>query len=407
MKLLFLTLGLLLAAIYVGSIALDDPGFILIGYHGQVLRTSFVFFALCIILAGILLYYAVRLLANLWATPKKMGDWNADRKEKKAQKSLSKGFAALAEGNWETAERSLSHDAAISDRLSYIHYLGAAQAAQSMGKVEKRDNYLQLAHSSAPEADVAVGITRAELQMKEGQNEMARITLEELLNGNRNHPRILKLLSEIYTTNGDWNPLQPLLKRLRKNRALPSEELDSLESKTWTGMLNGSAADITAMKETWATVPKKLKEEPDLLYSFLEKLAHSADNSEAIPLLEKALRNNWDDRLVILYGIANGANPAKQLEHAEKWLPAHKDDHHLLSVLGTLCNKNELWGKAKHYLETAIEFGAGPEVYRQLSETLENMGEVEEASECCKKGLYLATDQSQSIMVVKEALIKS
>ena len=61
MRLLFITLALLLAAIYVGSIALDDPGFILIGYHGQVLRTSFVFFALCIMLAGVLLYYAVRL----------------------------------------------------------------------------------------------------------------------------------------------------------------------------------------------------------------------------------------------------------------------------------------------------------------------------------------------------------
>ncbi len=401
MKLLFLTLGLLLAAIYVGSIALDDPGFILIGYHGQVLRTSFVFFALCTILAGILLYFAVRFLANLWSAPKKVGNWNADRKEKKAQKSLSKGYAALTEGNWEAAERTLSHDATISDRLSYIHYLGAAQAAQSMGKVDKRDNYLQLAHNSAPQADVAVGITRAELQLQEGQNEMARITLEELLAGNRNHPRILKLLSEVYTANGDWDSLQPLMKRLRKTHAIPSEDLDSLESSIWVGKLNGTAADVTTMKETWTTVPKKLKEDPDLLYSYLEKLSHSADNADAVPLIEKALSKNWDDRLVSLYGIANGANPAKQLERAEKWLPAHEDDHKLLSVLGTLCNKNELWGKAKHYLETAIEFGAGPEVYRQLADTLGKMGETEEASECCKKGLYLATDQSQGVAVIK------
>ncbi len=401
MKLLFITLALLLAAIYVGSIAMDDPGFIIIGYHGQVLRTSFIFFALCTILAGILLYYAVRLLANIWSSPKRVGNWNADRKEKKAQKSLSKGYAALAEGNWEAAEKSLSHDAKISDRLSYIHYLGAAQAAQSMGKVEKRDDYLQLAHSSAPEADVAVGITRAELQMQEGQNEMARITLEELLANHRNHPRVLKLLSEIHVTNGEWASLQPLLKRLRKNKALPPEELQSLENQTWAGLLNGSSADITEMKETWATVPKKLKEDPDLLFAYLEKLTNSPDNAEAVPLIEKALNKNWDNRLVSLYGMANGANPAKQLERAEKWLPTHQDDHKLLSILGKLCNKNELWGKAKHYLETAIEFGAGPEVYRQLADTLEKMGESEEASECCKKGLHLATAQSQEISVVK------
>ena len=401
MKLLFITLALLLAAIYVGSIAMDDPGFILIGYHGQVLRTSFVFFALCIILAGILLYYTVRFLANLWATPKKVGEWNADRKEKKAQKSLSKGFAALAEGNWETAERSLSNDASISDRLSYIHYLGAAQAAQSLGKVDKRDNYLQLAHSSAPQADVAVGITRAELQMQEGQYELARITLEELLAEHPNHPRVLKLLSEIHVANKNWDSIRPLLKRIRKNKVLPVDKLDSLEKQTWFGLLKAAASDITAIKETWATVPKKLKEDPDLLFTYLDSLTHSPDNAEAVPLIEKALSKNWDDRLVELYGIANGANPAKQLEKAEKWLPAHEDDHKLLSILGTICYKNELWGKAKHYLETAIEFGAGPEVYRQLADTLEKMGETEEASEYCKKGLHLATDRKQEMTVVK------
>ena len=270
-----------------------------------------------------------------------------------------------------------------------------------MGNVEKRDDYLQLAHTSAPQADVAVGVTKAELQMKEGQNELARITLEELLSGNRNHPRILKLLSEIHVANNDWASLQPLIKRLRKNKALTTEELGSLEFKTWTGVLNGSAGDSTILKETWSTVPKKLKEDPDLLFTYLEKLANSPDSAEAVPLIERALSKNWDDRLVTLYGMANGANPAKQLEHAEKWLPAHEDNHRLLSILGKLCNKNELWGKAKHYLETAIEFGAGPEVYRQLAETLENMGESEEASNCCKKGLYLATDQSQEIVVAK------
>jgi len=401
MKLLFITLALLLAAIYVGSIALDDPGFILIGYHGQVLRTSFVFFALCIILAGILLYYAVRFLANLWSAPKKVGEWNSDRKEKKAQKSLSKGFAALAEGDWEAAERSFSHDADISDRLSYIHYLGAAQAAQSMGKVDKRDDYLQLAYSSAPKADVAVGITRAELQMQEGQNELARITLEELLAAYPNHPRVLKLLSELHLTNEDWDSIKPLHKRIRKNKVMLADELESLEKQTWAGLLKGSSADITAMKEIWTTIPKKLKEDPDLLFTYLDRLTHSPDNAEAIPLIEKALNKNWDDRLVELYGTANGANPAKQLEKAEKWLPAHEDDHKLLSVLGTLCFKNELWGKAKHYLETAIEFGAGPEVYRQLADTLEKMGESEQASECCKKGLYLATDRSKAMTVAK------
>ncbi|MFK8067739.1 MAG: heme biosynthesis HemY N-terminal domain-containing protein [Gammaproteobacteria bacterium] len=402
MKLLLITLVLLLAAIYVGSVAMDDPGFIIIGYHGQVIRTSFIFFALFIILAGVILYFAVRFLSNLLSTPKKVSDWNNDRKELKAQKSLSKGFVALAEGNWQTAEKSLSHDAGTSDQLSYIHYLGAAEAAQNLGDIEKRDDYLQLAHSSAPQADVAVGITRAELQMQEGQSEMARFTLEELLSAHQNHPRILKLLSEIYVENREWNVLQPLMARIRKNHVLPSKGLDNLEKQIWTGLLEESTGDVSTMKQTWSTLPKKLKTDPDLLFTYLDKLVVSDLSSDAVPIIEKALKNNWDDRLVNLYGNAKGSNPAKQLEKAEKWLPDHSENHQLLSTLGKLSNKNDLWGKAKHYLETAIDFGAGPEVYRQLAETLEKMGETEEASNCCKKGLYLATEQSQEMALVKQ-----
>lgn len=401
MKLLIVTLLLLLAAIYIGNVALDDPGFIIIGYHGQVLRTSFVFFALCIILAGILLYYAVRFLANLWAAPRKVSGWSADRKEKKAQQSLSRGFAALAEGNWESAERSLSHDASISPRLAYIHYLGAAQAAQSQGKIEQRDDYLQQAHSSAPQADLAVGITRAELQMQEGQYELARLTLEELQISHQNHPRILKLLSEIYVNNADWESLQGILKRLKRSKAINTEDAVMLEKQAWTGLLETSLASIADLRETWNRIPRNLKDDPELLHLYLKQLTRSPESAEAVPLLEKALNKQWDDRLVALYGLARAANPAKQLNQAEKWLSSHPEDHVLLTTLGRLCKNNELWGKAKHYLETAIEYGAGHDVYRLLAETLEQMGETQAASECCKKGLYLATDKSREIVSVK------
>ncbi len=400
MKLLFITLALLLAAIYVGNVAMDDPGFVIIGYHGQVIRTSFIFFALVTILAGILLYYTVRFVAHLWATPRKVSEWNADRKEKKAQKSLSKGLAALAEGKWEEAERSLANDAQISNRLSHVHYLGAAKAAHKLGKVDVRDEYLQLASSSEAGSDIAVGLTRAELLLEHGQDNIARITLEELLEEHPNQPRVLKLLSKTYQKNKAWKLLQPLLKRLKKNKVLSEEEFDVLEKQTWEGLLKEASSDIATLKETWQTMPKKLKADPDFLFLYLEKLVHSSESNEALPLIEKALNKQWDDRLVALYGIAKGANPAKQLERGEKWLPEHQDDHTLLSVLGALCYRNELWGKAKHYLETAIEYGAGLEVYRQLADTLEKMGDPEAAAEVRKKGLEMATQRSQELVAV-------
>jgi HemY protein len=401
MRLLLIILALLLAAIYVGSISLNDSGYIIIGYQGQVLRTSFIFFALVIILAGILLYFLVRVLANLFATPEKVSDWNHHRLEKKAQKSLSKGFAALAEGNWATAERSLSHDATISKRLSYVHYLGAAQAAQSQGKIVERDDYLLQAEKSAPGNDTAVGITRAELQIKHGQTDQARETLEGLLSAHPNHHRVLKLLAELHQSKGEWRSLQTLLKRLNKTGAVNNQELQQLEKDTWIGLLDEYSNNTAVLKDTWSRMPKKLQKEPDLLYRFLTKLSHSDSSSDALPLLEKSLNSQWDDRLIELYGECQGANPAKQLEQAERWLPANPESHHLLSVLGGLSFRNELWGKAKNYLQTAIEFGAGPKIYNLLAETLEQMGETEAAGDYRKKGLELATNGSRALVKIK------
>lgn len=401
MKLLIVTLLLLLAAIYVGNVALDDPGFIIIGYQGQVLRTSFIFFALMVILAGVLLYFAVRLLANAWATPKKVSHWNTDRKERKAQKSLSKGYAALAEGKWESAEKSLSHDASTSPGLAYIHYLGAAQAAQSQGKLDKRDDYLQLAHSSAPQADLAVGITRAELQLKEGQTQLARLTLEELQATHQYNPRILQLLAEIYETEADWDALQAMLKRLKKSKAVSKDRLDELERISWTGKLENAAGDAESLKQTWSAMPKALREDTDLNFLYIKQLVATNEPSSASSLIEKQLNKEWDARLVSLYAESDSGNPAKQLNTAENWLPLHQEDHSLLTTLGTLAQKNELWGKAKHYFETAIQFGADHHVYRQLADTLEQMGETDAAAECCKQGLHAATEPSTAMVLVK------
>lgn len=398
MKLLLITLALLLAAIYVGSIALNDPGFIIIGYQGQVIRTSFIFFALAIILAGVLLYFLVRFIANLFATPAKVVDWNSNRLEKKAQKSLSKGFAALTEGNWVSAEQALSHDASISKRLSYMHYLGAAEAAQNQDKIIQRDEYLRLAAESAPENDTAVGITRAQLQIEQGQLEEARVTLEELLSKHSSHPRVLKLLARLHQSTESWRSLQTLLKSLKRTAAMKQDELQALERQTWKGLLNESANNAAVLKDIWTRMPKKQQQDPEILYLFLENLSHSSMSADALPILENTLNKKWDNNLVKLYGLAKGANPAKQLEQAERWLPANKENHFLLAVLGNLCFQNELWGKAKNYLSTAIEFGAGAEVYKQLADTMEKMGEDEEAAKYRKQGLLLATTKSQALV---------
>ena len=61
-----------------------------------------------------------------------------------------------------------------------INYLGAAKAAQEQGAFERRDNLLQKAYRVAPEADLAIGLTQAELEIEQHQFEHAMATLNHL-----------------------------------------------------------------------------------------------------------------------------------------------------------------------------------------------------------------------------------
>ena len=71
-------------------------------------------------------------------------------------------------------------------------------------------------------------------------------------------------------------------------------------------------------------------------------------------LLTRALEREWDSELVELYGECRPADSKRQLEQAERWLAMHSQDAALLRVLGVLCQRAQLWGKAQTYLEASL-----------------------------------------------------
>ena len=58
-------------------------------------------------------------------------------------------------------------------------------------------------------------------------------------------------------------------------------------------------------------------------------------------------------------------------------------------TLGKISSRNQLWGKARSYLESSIEQRATAEAYRLLGALLERLGEADEASDCYRRGLDL------------------
>jgi len=120
-------------------------------------------------------------------------------------------------------------------------------------------------------------------------------------------------------------------------------------------------------------------------------LSRLGDGEQAERELRGALKRDWHPALVACYGEVRAADPAKQLKAAEKWLEAHPDDAVLLKSAARLSLANELWGKARSYLEASLALHPTPEAYALYGELLTQLGEDEEALAAYRSGLGLVS----------------
>jgi HemY protein len=390
MKWLLFGVTALICAVLLTQWLRADPGYVLVAYGGWTLESSLAVAAVLLTL----LHLGVTILLRLGQAPHRLRDWERRRRRSRARRALNQGLLALAEGRWAQAEQTLLREADTSE-TPLLNYLSAARAAQQLGAYERRDHYLRLAHLSLPTAEVAVGLTQAELQLDHRQHEQALATLVHLRTLAPHHNHLLKLLAVLYLRLEDWEKLVDLLPELRRRRIEPEHDLDDLELRSQRGLLlhRARSSDQETLARHWSSLPRKLRCHPLLVDAYSGVLVGQERLEEAETLLRATLEKCWSPELVQRYGDLALADCADQLSTAEGWLPNHSNDATLLFCLGRVCLRNRLWGKARSYFEASI--GAGgplrPRVYRDLGQLLEQMGEAEAARDCYRKGLQLST----------------
>ncbi|KAA3629245.1 MAG: heme biosynthesis protein HemY [Proteobacteria bacterium] len=398
MKLLIGIMVVLLAAAGLSLLLMEDPGYLLVGYGHWTLETSVAVAVIVTVLTFLTLYYALRTLANVRGMPRRFRHWRQIKRGERARRYLSQGLVELAEGNWGAAEKHLLRHVHDSD-TKLLNYLGAARAAQQRGDSDQRDVYLQHAHHSMPEADVAVGLTQADLQLAQGQLEQALATATHLKQVAPHHAHVLKLLAKLYRELRDWERLHELLPELRKRKVLDEAQLRRLTREVCSHRLDNAARerDAQRLQAVWKAMPRELHSDVELLLNYVQHLVELGEGLTAERLVAKALGEQWDDRLVALYGQLQGPDAARQLAHAEGWLKAHPQEATLLYTLAQLALRNRLWGKARIYLESSISAGARVEAYSDLGALLEQLGDRDSAMDYYRKGLQLATGSALAL----------
>lgn len=388
MKWLFYSFIILLAAVMLGLLAYQDPGYVLIGRGKTTLEMSLSLFTTIIVLGFLLLYAGIRLIFRAWRTPAKIRKWRKLHRSIKARRASNYGLIELAEGHWHEAERALLKNVKDSE-TPLLNYLSAARAAQKQHAHERRDHYLAMAHQSTPGADMAVELTQAELQMAHGQYEQALATLMHLQTLSPRHPHVLYLLMQLYEKLHSWGDLKELLPRLEKQGIIDKQAHQDLSRKVYLNLLRLNAQNADNLERTWQQIPRALRHDNELLQRYVRSLLDLNQFDTAEGTLREAIKKDWNTELVRLYGLIPASQPDRQLQQAEHWLKGREQNAVLLLTLGRLAIKNKLWGKARSYLEASLGNSESPETYKELGQLLETLDERDAAAACFRKGLLL------------------
>jgi len=371
-----------------GAVVAKDSGYVLLSAGVYTVEMSLALLVVLVAILFVALYFLVRLFVRTRRLPSDVRSWNQRRGARLAQNAMTRGLLEMSEGNWHTAEKRLVRYADRSE-TPLLNYLAAARAAQLQGEHERRDAYIRLAHENMPSADVAVSLTQAELQLADHQLEQALATLRHLRSVAPKHTYVLRLLRRLYEQLGDWEHLRELIPELRRRKIESADDLQLLERKTYRALLEQAflAKDPYQLGQVWASVPKSLRTDPDVVSDYAGYLQEKGEDKDAEKLLRDALKQGWNVQLVELYGLIECPEPGKHLSRLEKFLKEHPDDPTLLLTLGRLSLRAQLWGKARGYLEACVNRNGPIDAYRELARLLEHMGEDDNALQIYRQAL--------------------
>lgn len=388
MKMIWIFLILLLS-VWIGAHLQDDPGYVLIVISHWTVETTLWVAVIVLILAFVVTHLLLSLLSWVGRRPSSFAHWRAKRRALASQKKTRQGLIEFSEGHWSRAKNYLIKALPDAD-TPLLNYLTAARAAQEMGDNQLRDTFLRDAQQCMPEARIAVELTQAQLQLANRQWEQALATLRHLQDIAPNHPYVLKLLADLYQEVKDWSLLIALLPDLKRNKVVAGDAYAALQHHAYLQALMELVKQDQpdAIEAFFNGLPKHLSQDSTFVVVYCRYLLEHQQNVQAESRLRQCLRLEFNDHLLEVYGRI----PAEtaRLDFIESLLKKNTHSAALYLCLGRLCQKNQLWGKAKTYFEGSLQLAATPIVYFELGDLLEQLSDHSGAFAMYRQGLQLA-----------------
>jgi len=372
-----------------------DPGYLLIAFGDYTFETSVLALALAVAFIY-LLYRLLRVLLN-WINPWRWGHMSARMSRRfgalfnsSRRSKTQEGMLALFRGNWQSAYNLLMQGNGERE-ASAVNYLGAAFAAHKLEQPELWATCLETAERRYPQARSTAGIVRAHLLRRGGQSEQALKTINSLRKSVLNDTALMSLLKQVYIDLEDWDELEKLLPVLDRNKMLKEAESRRLRRHIFAQRLHAAGIgrdasldreeSLNKLRQMWKKAPDEFHQAPALVSQYSRLALRQGGGKDAAAAIEHALATHWNNELIELYGSLALGDDVRRLNLAEEWAGRngelrHQEQAALRLALGRLCLRNELWGKAKEYLQASIGGKATAAAHGELSRLLENLGEA-------------------------------
>ncbi|MFV9473253.1 heme biosynthesis HemY N-terminal domain-containing protein [Advenella sp. RU8] len=376
---------LVLLALAVGFALLiqDSNGYFMLVTGDERRTVSLMTGIFLLLIAFVLVYLLVRFIVALSTSPTTYKQWRVRRHTSKDVDLLEKGWLELIEGRAGLAEKDFTRlfNHSHNPSRQAIASLAAAKAAHMSGHHEERDKLLLMAEKKSshfPRLAEATATVKAELLLDQGESKQAQALLEALDTANgSNQEHIQKLLLRAYKQTGNNEKLLPLARIMLKKGRLDRFEALRLIEHAAAGTINSAASE--EWQYVWKSLNSDEKTMPLVALAASARFDAKGDSKNAGKVLEHALEITKDARLLKAYVQTAGELVHDRLAMAQTWLKNDGNNPQLLTALGYLCLKGQLWGQAERYLTRSLAISAEAGVQSQAQAGLETVVSRDEA----------------------------
>jgi HemY protein len=370
---LFWLLALAMLGVAAALIAQFNDGNVTILVPPYRIDLSLNFFLLLLALLLLLVYGLARIAHGLAEFPRRVATYRASRDVAGSLQALRAALVALLEGRFARVERA-ARAAQAAPESAALAALLAARAAHRMQEYGRRDEWLRRAEGDRS-VQMARLVSSAEMWTETRETERAQSAVAELQSSGGRHIHASRIALGVQAQAHRWDDVLKSVRLLGKRHALHEASAQGYRLAAYRGRLNDRSVDPDGLVAECRRIPAEELRRPELAAEAARLLAAVDRGAVAAELIEAALKEGWDARLIELYGRIDAPAYRQRIEQATAWLAEHPNDAALLRCLGLLCEREQLWGKALAYLNESRQLQPSGDTSLALARIAEATGD--------------------------------